>query len=350
MFFRYLTGRTKQYHSGNGKPVISIFAELLKWEYKEHYFNKMYFAFGLNRKNTLQDDYTGRRTFLKIKDEVEYILKRKAGCKDLNYDIITKDKFFANSIFNANGIPAIENMALIKGNHVLFNDGSRKSLESLLELHGIFYIKNTVLEAGDGIITLDTGNKTFGFKEKKFTIDHFKQIIADKIWIVQEQHHSHKEIKKINATALNTTRIVTIMNGTEPEYLSGFQAFATNDSTNDSWNTGSVYVGIDPENNCLKEFGYYSLHVKNKSLCTSHPDSGIVFKGYKIPFLKEAIELCLKAHQLLYFNFVIGWDVAITDKGPVIVEANEKPGMNAVQCVDGGLKRKIMHNASKYIY
>jgi len=149
---------------------------------------------------------------------------------------------------------------------------------------------------------------------------------------------------------LNTTRIVTIMNGTEPEYLSGFQAFATNDSTNDSWNTGSVYVGIDPENNCLKEFGYYSLHVKNKSLCTSHPDSGIVFKGYKIPFLKEAVELCLKAHQLLYFNFVIGWDVAITDKGPVIVEANEKPGMNAVQCVDGGLKRKIMQNASKYIY
>jgi hypothetical protein len=52
--------------------------------------------------------------------------------------------------------------------------------------------------------------------------------------------------------------------------------------------------------------------------------------------------------QTAVFNFVIGWDVAITDEGPMIVEANEKPGMNVVQCLDGGLRRRIEALAAEH--
>jgi hypothetical protein len=139
------------------------------------------------------------------------------------------------------------------------------------------------------------------------------------------------------------------MDGEKPVYLAGFQSFATNKATTDSWSKGSVYVGIDNESLCLKEFGYYNLDVRDKSLVLEHPDSRIAFKGYTVPFLKDAIDLCLKAHNLFYFHFVIGWDVAITNKGPVIVEANEKPGMNAVQCIDGGLHVAVKQNAERYL-
>jgi glutathione synthase/RimK-type ligase-like ATP-grasp enzyme len=64
-----------------------------------------------------------------------------------------------------------------------------------------------------------------------------------------------------------------------------------------------------------------------------------------IPFIKESVKLCINAHRLLYFNFIIGWDVAITDEGPMIVEANEKPGLNIAQCIDGGLGEKIIKHA-----
>ncbi|HNX00779.1 MAG TPA: sugar-transfer associated ATP-grasp domain-containing protein, partial [Candidatus Cloacimonadota bacterium] len=96
----------------------------------------------------------------------------------------------------------------------------------------------------------------------------------------------------------------------------------------------------------LKKYGYYNLSIPDKSIALEHPDSHIPFEGYSIPYMKDAIELCTKAHRLLFFNFLVGWDVAITDEGPIIVEANEKPGMNIVQAMDGGLKAKISQYAS----
>jgi hypothetical protein len=347
--FRFAFGKTKIYISGLKKSRVTIIIELLNWQFTERYFNRMYYGFGLNIRGTRQDDFIGRRTFIKAKQAVESLLKEKAGCKEFNYDIITKDKFLANSYFSANGIPCFENLAMILDTKIRFKDGTVRELDALAETNGVYYIKNIVLEAGDGIIQLNTSDKTLIIKNEVFPLSKLNEKTGKGIWVLQQQYHSHDEIKKVNSSALNTTRIVTILDGNEPEYLTGFQAFATNGSTNDSWNNGSIYVGIDIKNSCLKEYGYYSLHVKNKSLVSSHPDSGIIFKGYPLPFLKEAVELCLKAHRLLYFNFIVGWDVAITNDGPFIVEANEKPGMNAVQCIDGGLKRKIMENADRYL-
>ena len=101
--------------------------------------------------------------------------------------------------------------------------------------------------------------------------------------------------------------------------------------------------------NLLVGHGLTSPSDNRGSLLRSHPDSGIIFDGYPLPFLKDAVDLCIKAHRLFYFNYIIGWDVAITDNGPLIVEANEKPGMNVAQALDGGLRKKILRYASEIL-
>lgn len=347
--FRYVRGEVKHYHSGMGKSKFRILLDLISWYSREHEFNKMYYAWGLNISNKQQEHYIGRREFLKIKNRVEKLLKKQCGCPELNYDVITKDKFYANSIFKANGVPCIPNVAVIFNSKIVFPESQVKGLDAIFGLKDTFFVKNTVLEAGDGVLTCRIMDDQIMVNDDLVSLKTFTNKLQNKTWVVQDQFHSHQDIKKLNPTALNTTRIVTIMNGTEPEYLTGFQAFATNNATTDSWSKNSVYVGIDVENLCLKEFGFYNLDVKDKSLVTEHPDSHIKFKDYKLPYLKEAVELCIRAHNLLFFNFVIGWDVAITDEGPFIVEANEKPGMNAVQCIDAGLRNAIRQHADKYL-
>ena len=47
--------------------------------------------------------------------------------------------------------------------------------------------------------------------------------------------------------------------------------------------------------------------------------------------MKEAIELTKKAALLVPELGYIGWDVAISDKGPVIVEGNDIPGYDMPQ-------------------
>ena len=53
------------------------------------------------------------------------------------------------------------------------------------------------------------------------------------------------------------------------------------------------------------------------------------------------IDLLIQMYINIIIYIIIGQYIAITDDGPIIVEANVKPGMNAVQCVDGGLMHKF---------
>ena len=63
----------------------------------------------------------------------------------------------------------------------------------------------------------------------------------------------------------------------------------------------------------------------------AHPDTGIKFKSMKIPYWEQCIDLVCTAHQKLPRIVGIGWDVAITPTGPVLVEGNNYFGFTVLQ-------------------
>jgi hypothetical protein len=80
---------------------------------------------------------------------------------------------------------------------------------------------------------------------------------------------------------------------------------------------------------------------------TKHPNSKIVLDGYQIPFFKEACQLAIKATNYLP-NRIIGWDIAITNEGPIVVEGNEKPSLHITDVAYGGyLKNKYIKDVLK---
>lgn len=349
LVYKYVFGKVKKYHTGEEKSRLEILKDLFLWQIKEGEFNYMYYAMGLNIKGTDQNEFIGRRSFLKIKNKVESRLKSVANINDLNYDIITKDKFYLTSVLAQNSIPCIKNRALIVKNELIFTEGLIASIEKIKEIGEELILKKITSESGEGVLVCDVRSDGFLINDSKLSLKELKEKLCNSIWVVQDRFKSHSLIQRINSSALNTTRIVTILNGNQPEYLTGFQSFATNYAKTDTWNLGSIYVGINPQNNKLKEIGITNPYNKKQGILKYHPDSGIEFKNYTIPFIKEAVELCKKAHKLLYMNFIIGWDVAITEEGPLILEANEKPGMNVVQCLDGGLKKQITDFAKLWL-
>lgn len=54
-----------------------------------------------------------------------------------------------------------------------------------------------------------------------------------------------------------------------------------------------------------------------------HPYSGKKLQGFKTPFFKEAKEMVFKAAYVVPEIRYVGWDVAITPSGPVIIEGND---------------------------
>ncbi|MBN1187235.1 MAG: hypothetical protein JXB49_33460, partial [Bacteroidales bacterium] len=151
LMLKYLFGETKHYYTGEKKSKWQIFKDLVIWQIREGEFNTMYYAMGLDLARSKQSEYLGRGSFLRIKQAAENYLIEKGGFKNINYSVITKDKFYANSILAANGITCIHSYALIKGSLILFPEGRTENVESLLSIKESFFIKNIVLEAGDGV-------------------------------------------------------------------------------------------------------------------------------------------------------------------------------------------------------
>ena len=66
-----------------------------------------------------------------------------------------------------------------------------------------------------------------------------------------------------------------------------------------------------------------------------HPDSEQRIEGTRVPFFSEALATCRRAHQLIGRAPLIGWDVAITAHGPVLVEGNHMFGTEVSQIAHG---------------
>lgn len=298
----------------------------------------------------LSGSFIGRKELGRIKNSVENAMKLSAGSQTLNYDIVCKDKFYNTSILKANGIPVIPNVALISDSLCIRTNGTASIPEEFFADHEFpCIIKNVALEYNEGFYLFEKNENKYFLNGQEFLLDEIISKLKHGKWVVQRIVSSSDQIRKVNCSALNTTRIVTIFDKKDPLYLTGFQAFACGTEKTDSWGKGAIYVGIDPLKDELKGFGYFHPTRGAIQATEKHPDSNIIFNKFKINGLKNAVDLCIKAHRYCYFQFLIGWDVAITNEGPVIVEANENPGMNAVQIINGGIKEKVVNIANNII-
>ncbi len=57
----------------------------------------------------------------------------------------------------------------------------------------------------------------------------------------------------------------------------------------------------------------------------NHPVTGVALRGLKIPYFQEAKEFVLKMIDDLHIEGVIGWDIAIGEDGPLLIEPNGNP-------------------------
>lgn len=340
--FKYTLGKVKPYYSfSNTKSKFLVFRDLLVWYCREGNIHMNYYMQGLNKNGSSIDDFMGKRTFQKTQKMAASILKLRTMHHNLSFDLVTKDKFYCGSILKANGIPTFEALLLISGTRVMALQEHLGNGLVYLE-NGNYFFKNVIKESGEGVIGFQIKENKVIMRGEVYGYEEAIVALNGGVWIVQPRYVSHNAIQLVNSSALNTTRIYTILGVGGVDYLGGYQAFATDGAPIDSWQFGSVYVAIDLDKETLKPYGITSLSDKRDGVLFEHPNSKIEFDGYKLPGLKNAVDLCKRAHAFFYGVYVIGWDIALTDEGPMVVEVNERPGINVLQSLDGGIRKRIL--------
>ena len=97
-------------------------------------------------------------------------------------------------------------------------------------------------------------------------------------------------------------------------------------------------IGIDIETGMLRKYGFYKPYFGRKA--DKHPNTGVIFEGIKVPFWKQLLEKAILFHEKLRDIHSIGWDIGITQDGPVFIEGNDNWEISFLQACNGGLKKE----------
>lgn len=145
--------------------------------------------------------------------------------------------------------------------------------------------------------------------------------------IVEDVIKQHELINKINPSSVNTLRIVTIFSEGAAHVVYAFIRIGNGDRPVDNINAGGMCAPIDIESGIITHVGYD----KDRITYSSHPKTGCPIEGYTIPMWHEAMAVCEKAAAKIPQMGYVGWDIAITPSGPVMVEGNNLPGHDILQ-------------------
>jgi hypothetical protein len=146
--------------------------------------------------------------------------------------------------------------------------------------------------------------------------------------------------------ALCTVRLLTARPpGGAPEVINAGFRMGVGHSSTDNLSLGGVAAGIDVATGRLGP-GVTTHPVLRMADVDRHPDTGAAIAGAQLPWWREAMALVVRAHAALPSIGFVGWDVALTPEGPVLVEGNVSPGARLSQALSGeplGATRYLRH-------
>jgi len=160
-------------------------------------------------------------------------------------------------------------------------------------------------------------------------------LTCGKGYIVQPRLVNHRDIADLSNGSLTTVRVMTCRNerGDYEVTNAAFRMAQGKTSVVDNFHAGGILAKVDIRTGMLGRATDGALALgPGTGWCERHPDTGGRILGRTLPLWDEVLDLVRRAHRTAFADHVlIGWDVAILDDGPRLVEGNKGPDLDLVQ-------------------
>ena len=151
--------------------------------------------------------------------------------------------------------------------------------------------------------------------------------------ILQRRIANHRDMAELAGHGLSTIRVVTFRRtGGETGVLLACLRMPTGLLQVDNFEAGGIAAPIDLETGVM---GKAVAKDPRRGAFNVHPDSGAQIEGAVVPFFRESIDATLSAHRCFPWMPFVGWDVVVTDDGPLLLEANPDWCVELAQIVMG---------------
>ncbi len=308
MFFRRVaSGSLKRFfrnlqlvHEESGKNRVWLFLDMVysMFKYGVGYLDYMTFGYAFIKKDK-------RLTFMNMDDNIAMV--RRLNAREA-YDVFDDKAVFYRTFKDLLGRPYVD-----------LRDGF-EGFQTFCEGREHFFAKEPVSFGGLGVKKVTLGNRPIQ--------EIYDELTEEKLYLAEETIVQHPEMNKLCARSVNTIRVCTVLsdNG-NPHVVYVLIRIGSGKNDVDNVSSGGMYTLLS-ENG---EITHPAFCDKTVTYYTEHPANGFPLIGFKVPYFEEAIALCKQAALVEPRMRYIGWDIAITERGPVIVEGNNLPGYDMPQ-------------------
>lgn len=155
----------------------------------------------------------------------------------------------------------------------------------------------------------------------------FKMLMKKPKSQVEEVIVQHPDIAAFSPASVNTVRLVTIKDDSDVIHFMYAALRMGTGGLIDGISAGGIFAPVDVGTGTVIRDGIKF----NNETCEVHPVSGKRIKGFQVPNWDAVLAVVREGAERLRGARLIGWDIAVTQEGAVLIEANSEANYKLAQ-------------------
>jgi hypothetical protein len=257
------------------------------------------------------------------------------------YSILLCDKNITEQLFRSVSIQQPYTICKLINGKIYSRDLKEKNfyeiaLELKEKLYKKIFIKPVDGEGGHGIMIfhLNENNEYVNYDHVELNETFLSNIAVENDYIIQEGIIQHESITKIYPNSVNTFRIATENIKGKVRVICSVLRIGKQGNEVDNASQDGIVLGIDYNTGKCRDYGIDEIG----GVFYKHPDTKFVFKNHKIEDFNSIVNFTIEcASKLPQFTY-LGWDIALTEEGPIAIETNLEFAIDLYQVALGGLR------------
>ena len=288
-----------------------------------------------------------RKSFLGLNEQRYYL----DYLNPMKYYSLARNKYLAHKMLENTGVRKAELYCYYQPEaRFITENGLASDLKGVLRILKQKKVQSCVIKTtegshGDSVWVI----KGVEYQDNEAILKRFdgqdlllSDVLGEEALLFESVVFQTKQLSSFNDTSVNTVRFMTTLwpDGSAKVIATWFKVGRAGKCVDNAGNGGNVDAAVDVETGRIYNVVEFSGWRKAKEI-KYHPDSGSRIDGVIIENWQAIIDEVLQFQQVFPYCKAAGWDIAITEDGPVVIEVNDFWDRTGQYFIQKGWRKEI---------
>ncbi len=270
-----------------------------------------------------------RQTFLGINEERYYL----TYLNPVKYYSLARNKYLTHKILDNTGVRKADLFCYYQPEgQVIASDEIANNIDDVYRILKKRQVKQCVVKAtegthGDSVYVVN--HIDYGHDDCSMTLFNnetvkLSEIVKDSPLIFESVISQTTQFSAFNSSSVNTIRFITLLypDGKARIAETTLKSGRKGKCVDNAGSGGNIIACVDLATGEIYNVTEFNGWRDIKAI-THHPDSGTLMEGVKIKNWDAIVEQVLHYQECFPYIKAAGWDIALTEDGPVVIEVND---------------------------